>query len=236
MATTGESDGPLGALSGFRAAELPKKVPRQVFVAYSYRLYPQADYRKVYRSLAKAFDIRFIFADEKITTLHILEKIQRYIVESQFGIYDISGWNPNVTLELGLALGLSERAYIAIDPARTSIDDVPSDLRGIDRIQYASYTELEDKLSILLAQELPVSKTHDAENQLIELRHQVLSQVAHHDAGLRIGDIATALGVSTDLARLVVRPLVGNGLRTEGQRRGMRYFLDPTALDAGEHS
>ena len=214
---------PTAPSGSYRAASLPKKNERQIFVAYPYRLYPKADYRRVFRSLAEAFGVTFVFADEKITHLHILEKIQNYITESAFGIYDISGWNPNVTLELGLALGLGEPAYIAIDPNKTDVNEVPADLRGIDRIQYASYAELEDSLGTLIAQELPVPKTHDAENQLVELRTQALD-ITSADTGLKMPDLAKALGVSTALAQVVVRPLVGKGLRTEGQKRGTKYF------------
>ena len=80
------------------------KKPRQVFVAYSYRLYDPRDYRRAFETVGKAFAVDFIFADEKISSLHILQKIANLIRESQFGVYDITGWNPNVTLELGLAL------------------------------------------------------------------------------------------------------------------------------------
>ena len=62
---------------------------RQIFVAYSYRLYPSADYRRVYRGLETAFGVKFIFADEKISNLHILQKIVNYIRESKFGIRHI---------------------------------------------------------------------------------------------------------------------------------------------------
>ncbi|WP_380167747.1 hypothetical protein [Jannaschia sp. R86511] len=216
---------PRGSASsgGFKAVALSKKQPRQVFVAYPYRAYPAADYRRVYTNLSRAFQVKFVFADEQITTLHILDKIQGYIEESQFGIYDISGWNANVTLELGLALGRGERAYIAIDPSKTDSQQVPSDLQGIDRLQYGSYHELENVLTTLLGQELPIPRTHEAENQIVDLRRQVLNVTSPVD-GLKIGDIATALGISTSLAQVVVRPLVGDTLRTEGQRRGMRYF------------
>jgi len=148
----------------------PSKRPRQIFVAYPYNLYPKEDYRPVFKGLEKPFNATFVFADEKITTLHILQKIADSIRSSAFGVYDISGWNPNVTLELGLALGLNERPFIAYDPSKTPIEEVPSDLRGLDRMQYASYAELGAKLETLLAQEMPVPRTHDAENQLLQLR------------------------------------------------------------------
>ncbi len=209
----------------FRASEFPDpaKKPRQVFVAYPYGLYPKADYRRVYASVGKAFDVEFVFADERITSLHILQKIREYIRASRFGIYDISGWNPNVTLELGLAFGLSERTFIAIDPTKTAVNEVPSDLRGLDRIQYTSYAELEEKLGALIAQELPVPVKHDVENQLQELRTKCVDVVAGSD-GLKIGDIARLLGVSVDMAKLVIRPLVGHELKSLGVKKGTRYY------------
>lgn len=203
----------------------PARKPKQVFVAYSYKLYPKADYRKVFQELASAFQVQFVFADEKITNLHILQKIANYIRESRFGIYDISGWNPNVTLELGLAFGLSERAFIAIDPSKTDVSEVPADLRGIDRIQYGSYSELQAGVERLLVQEFPVQPTHDVENQLSQLREQTVRIISDSE-GLKTPDIAKLLGVSVDMAKVVIRPLVGKELRIEGVKRGARYFLN----------
>src|SRR5262245_42430613 len=131
------------------------KTARQVFVAYSYRDIDRRDYRRSFERAARDFKIKFVFADEKITSLHILQKIANYIRESEFGIYDISAWNPNVTLELGLALGMGERAFIALNPTTTDMKDVPSDLKGVDRLQYTTFSTLEEELERLLAQTLP---------------------------------------------------------------------------------
>jgi predicted nucleotide-binding protein len=207
------------------ALPAPAKKPRQVFVAYPYKI-PEADYRKVFRTLGKAFQVEFVFADEKITNLHILQKISTYIRESRFGIYDSSYWNPNVALELGLAFGLNERAFIVYDPNKIDKDEVPSDLRGIDRIQYKSFAELEAGITRLLGQELPVQPTHDMQNQLVGLREQAL-RVIREAEGLKIGDIARVLGINVDLAKLIVRPMVGLQLETKGETRGKRYFARP---------
>lgn len=203
----------------------PARKPRQIFVAYSYKLYPKADYRRVFNDLKGAFQVDFVFADEKITNLHILQKIANYIRESRFGLYDISGWNPNVTLELGLAFGLTEKAYIAIDPSKTDVDEVPADLRGLDRIQYGSYAELSTGVEKLLLQEFPLEPTHDVENQLRQLRDQAVSVIGESE-GLKISDIAKLLGVSVDMAKVIVRPLIGDKLRIEGIKRGARYYLN----------
>jgi predicted nucleotide-binding protein len=202
----------------------PTRNPRQVFVAYSYRLYDKADYRKVYTELEKAFNVKFVFADEKITNLHILQKIVDFIRSSRFGIYDISGWNPNVTLELGLAFGLNEKAYIAIDPSKTPIDEVPADLRGIDRIQYNSFTSLGEGIGRLLAQEVPVQPTHEVENQLTSLRAQA-KKLVEQSEGLRVVDIAKLLGVSVDMAKVVVGPMIGTDFDVRGKTRAARYYI-----------
>jgi hypothetical protein len=201
----------------------PTRNPRQVFVAYPYTLYPTADYRRPFKDLAKAFDVNFVFADEKITTLHILQKIADYIRSSRCGIYDISGWNANVTLELGLAYGLNEKAYILSNPKQHSAGEVPADLRGLDRLQYSSFAELQGSVEKVLNQEFPITPTHRVEDQLATLRDQAIN-VVRESEGLKIADIASLLGVSTDVAKVVVHPLVGTHLRTEGSRRGTRYF------------
>lgn len=123
---------------------------RRVFVAYPYGLHPRDEYRALFKSLERLFDVDFSFADERITSLHILRKIEDSIRSSTFGIYDITGWNANVTLELGLALGLTQKVYIAINPGTGSRGEAPSDLRGIDRIQFSCLGELRRNLHALL--------------------------------------------------------------------------------------
>lgn len=203
------------------ATTLPTgKKPRQVFVAYSYKLYSTPDYRAVYARVGKALGVEFVFADEKITNLHILQKIANFIRESQFAVYDISGWNPNVTLEFGLSLGYGEKAYIAIDPTKTPVEDVPADLRGLDRLQYNSFSELEAGLARLIGQEFPPEKKADP---IAELREQVL-QMLEQTPGLSRSDVATALGISPELASLVLGQMVGTELDAKGEKRGRRYY------------
>jgi predicted nucleotide-binding protein len=202
----------------------PTRNPRQVFVAYPYTIYDKADYRRPFNDLAKAFNVVFVFADEKITTLHILQKIADYIRSSRFGIYDISAWNANVTLELGLAYGLNEKAYIISNPKQHQASEVPADLRGIDRIQYTSFAELQSGLEKILTQEFPIQPTHDVENQLTTLRNLAVDVIQANHEGLKITDIADLLGVTIDVAKVVVYPLVGKELRTEGVKKGTRYF------------
>jgi len=205
-------------------AEAPPST-KQVFVAYSYRTYPKADYRRVFSELEKTYDVQFVFADEKITNMHIMTKIISYIRSSDFSLFDISGWNPNVTLELGWAMASVPAGwYICFDPTKTAMEEVPSDLRGIDRIQYGSYVELQTKLSALLEQRYPKRKAGGIDSFLDEQRQHVLENLGKQP-GLSMKALAQLLGVETGVAQLVMQPLVGKKVETTGRRRGMKYYL-----------
>lgn len=199
------------------------KNPRQVFVAYSYRLYDKRDYRKPFEEIGKAFNVDFIFADEKISSLHILQKIANQIKESEFGIYDITGWNPNVTLELGLALGMSEKVFVALNPDKTEMDDLPSDLKGIDRLQYSSHSQFQDELERLISQELPPPRDPEAEDFLLNLQNKVVDYV-NKAPGMTVTSIAKAVGVNKELAKLAVQNEVGDRLELRGKTRGAKYY------------
>jgi hypothetical protein len=58
-----------------------------------------------------------------------------------FSIFDLSDWNPNGALELGLAQGLKKKPgktyYIVLNTRRS--DNVPSDIQGVHRLEYTSY-------------------------------------------------------------------------------------------------
>jgi len=200
------------------------KKPRQVFVAYSYRHYDKRDYRGSFLAVGKAFNIDFIFADEKITSLHILQKIANYIKESQFGIYDITAWNPNVTLELGLALGMGERVFISLNPDETELTDVPSDLKGVDRVQYKSFSSLQDELERLISQVLPPPKDEEAENFLSTLQDKVFAVVSK-TPNIGIAAISKAIGVNMELAKIAVRNELGVRLDSSGYTKGTKYFV-----------
>lgn len=210
--------------SALSSPTTPKLLTKQVFVAYSYRLYPKDDYRKVYKELAHKYDVTFIFADEKITNMHIMKKIETLIRGADFSIFDISGWNPNVTLELGYAMAIGDNWYIAIDPSKTVINEVPSDLRGLDRIQYSSYTELGTSLTVLMEQWYPLRKPASITEFIDERKAQVI-ELLRRSPGQTMGTIKTVLGVSTDVAQLVVRAMIGAEVETRGTHKGKRYYL-----------
>jgi hypothetical protein len=120
---------------------------------------------------------------------------------------------------------LNDQWYIALDPSKTEANEVPSDLRGLDRIQYTSYSELKEKIQAVMAQRYPKRPESTIEAYLDQQRSQVVT-LLRSDPGLRINAIADVLGVDVQVAKLIVRPLLEAGtLRTQGSRKGTKYYV-----------
>ena len=203
---------------------------QQVFVAYPYNIYPGADYRRVYQGVGREFGVQFVFADEQISNEHIMAKILRDIRGSDFSVFDISGWNPNVTLELGMAFSLDAPHYICYNPAHNSHKDVPSNLRGFSRIQYDSMSKLENGLVKLLDQQYP-RRRKSLEEHAAQM-HGAVSELlkAAGDKGLSAADISEALQCSNRMARVIVEEMMEGGRASStGKGRGMRYVIKRAA-------
>jgi hypothetical protein len=94
---------------------------------------------KIYKNLRAALDrlpIEFVFADSSIKTQHVVERVRRGITRTDYSLFDITGWNANVTLEVGLAEGLNKDYYILFHPGRGSRREPPADLKGLQRLEY----------------------------------------------------------------------------------------------------
>lgn len=80
-----------------------------------------------------------VFADDTIHSDQLLKRAEDDIKKSDLVLIDITGWNANVSLELGLAHGLGYD-YIILRNTKDAIKDVYADLKGIQRIDYSKGT------------------------------------------------------------------------------------------------
>jgi hypothetical protein len=94
-----------------------------------------------FRGIFKDLPFKVIYGNTDIQTKHLLNIMKSNIGKSDFSVFDLSDWNPNVALELGLAEGLKRKPqknyYIVLNTRRSR--EVPSDVRGIQRLEYTSY-------------------------------------------------------------------------------------------------
>lgn len=138
-------------------AKAPFKHP-SVFVACPYT--PVARFR-TFRDALNRVPLEFHYADSAIRTAHVLERIRRGIVQCDYCLFDITDWNANVTLELGLAEGLNKDYYILYKRGRGKKAQPPSDIQGLQRMQYETIDGFDDKcLTYQLNHQLVRKLTH----------------------------------------------------------------------------
>jgi len=197
-------------------------VERHIFVAYPWTLYDdRIAYKQAYTRMEKALNVKFLFAEERVSTGTVLEKIISMIESAAFGIYDVSAWNANVTLEYGVARGLGAQAYIAFNPDKTDLGDVPTDVRGYDRLQYKSLDELAKAVEDLVVQELGTGGETPID-PLENDRSSLLNTIAENP-GKTARQLAELSGQRLDYVQLLLRRSPAD-LATKGQTRGTRYF------------
>ena len=115
-----------------------------------------ADFKKA----LELVPVQFVYAETSIRSKHILDRIKGYIERADYSLFDITGWNPNVALELGLACGLGKDYYILFRPGRKRQADAPADLKGLQRFQFTQLRGfapgcLEQQLNEHLVRRLP---------------------------------------------------------------------------------
>jgi hypothetical protein len=81
-----------------------------------------------------------LYANTSLHSRHLLETIRKLIIQADFSLFDLSGWNANVALELGLAHGVGRKPYYILSDASMS-NDVPSDIKGLQRIDYLGLSD-----------------------------------------------------------------------------------------------
>lgn len=144
-----------------RMARVRTRMP-VVFVGHPFgHKFPKRKFRQIFKELP--FSV--VYGNTDIQTIHLLSIMKSNISKADFSIFDLSNWNPNVSLELGLAEGLKRTAlkpyYILLNTRRSK--EVPSDIRGLQRLEYTSYdfkkdVGLGDQLIQILAKEYWIKK------------------------------------------------------------------------------
>lgn len=133
--------------TGARGCPLhPPEKKNRVFIAMPFG----DDYRDSYEYGVKIvldqLGIEYYRADGEVSNKDIMCKICCELQSCGKVIANISGLNPNVMLELGLAYGLGKKVIILKDKKTSSI----SDLGSIEYIEYAHAGELQQKLPLVL--------------------------------------------------------------------------------------
>jgi len=120
----------------------PAEKKGKVFVAMPFSDEYIDSYKYGIKLILDRLGIDHYKADEEINNKDMMCKICKEIQTCGVFIANISGLNPNVMLELGLAYGLGKKVIIVKDKKTTAI----SDIGGIEYIEYSHAGELQTKL------------------------------------------------------------------------------------------
>lgn len=204
-----------------------------VFVACPYVPPPLEGYRDVFRHLEQEMPtVKFVFADEHIDSDVILQRIDELISVADLTICDITGWNSNVALELGLALGKKRKVQIIFRERKKPLfsfgsqkhDEVPVDIRGHGRINYTDKASLREMLKKRLEQEF---KTVGPELAARAYAIQCASvhALVMREPGLKIFEIASRLGMETGQLVGPLKELIDDGkLEKRGKTVATAYY------------
>ena len=120
----------------------PQLKPKKVFIAMPFNPEYKDSYEYGIKIALEQSGIEHYKADNEISNKDIMCKVCEQIQSCGKVIANISGLNPNVMLELGLAYGLGKDVIVIKDKKTTTI----SDLGSIEYIEYEHAGELQQKL------------------------------------------------------------------------------------------
>lgn len=138
--------------------------PQQVFVGCPFSRSIRKNYDRLKVELERECPVHIVLADTQAisSTDYLLEHITELISESSGCVFDATGGNANVSLEVGIAHTLPAEFILTMStrkprkpkrPAPASsaraheVRPIISDLQGRNRIEYKTYASLKDQLT-----------------------------------------------------------------------------------------
>ncbi len=115
----------------------------KLFIAYPYQ-FNEHGYREALSSEFAGTDVTLTYADERLANDHVLYKIRDMMAEADACMFDISGNNPNVMLELGIALGEDHPGFVAVNAV--DVGAIGADVVGWDQLRYKTFADLAKQL------------------------------------------------------------------------------------------
>jgi len=213
-----------------------------VFMGYPFNPpLPRDDYGAVVVELQDELPVRFWYFLDEVTTDEMMRKIWRAVLRADLAVFDITGGNPNVAFELGLAVAINKRCMTVLkaggaNPLGTA------DLGYAERIEYSSAATLKDRLLAFTKAQCSALRTLSGVSYDL---HSSAGNMTRQDLYERILKVVSRVFRSKHITKSQASRLIGSdqlasavlqGLRrkeilqVEGERRGARWvFTDKWA-------
>jgi hypothetical protein len=194
------------------------------FVMMAFRPETGQLYRSLIRPAVERFGLTSLRADEIAAPGSITEQIRVAIQQSRLCVADVSGRNPNVLYEVGIAHTLGKPTVLLTQ----SLDDVPFDLRVIRHIQYrldaleAARASLESSIQHILG-----------EDRLDEAERLLLAGM--YRAAVAILGILLEHNLRRLLERCAVPSMRGSPQTHLGLAQSLRILRDAGLVEASDY-
>src|SRR5215475_3516513 len=133
--------------------------PRYCFVAMPFRAELNYFYLYVKRHLEESYGLRVERGDANVLTKPLMDKVREQILRADLVIGDVTGGNPNVFYEIGLAHAVGKPVLFLTQDAP---ENAPVDIRQFEFIRYdlAQHNEFLAKLDNAITSAF-VKQTHN---------------------------------------------------------------------------
>lgn len=206
----------------------------KVFLGFPY------SFGKVYRDhVASAIGkvgLDPVVADDTYTGQHIWQNVTEILEDDEVvvALFDITGLNPNVLIEVGFSYGLIHPTVLLLNPAKhfellgiqqSNIPlPIPEDLAGIQRIHYNSVEELQEILPPYLRQITDeflgdVEKFRAEVRQFLGRERKATTDIWHHV------NAARGLDLSYQTARNWLQEMVFEGILDKQTGKPAYYWV-----------
>ena len=205
----------------------------RVFFAFPHRFDEEhPNYRVALKQACQDQKHEAVFASAVPASGHVLQHVHECIDSCEAAFFDITGLNPSVLVEFGLAYAAGKSAFVLLNEeehvkagrinwGRQSYEplEIPADLTGIIRTHYKSTFDLRQSLNKTLEQYYP------SKPEVLPLASTVLKHLARFGP-LPMVKIASDVDSQYETVRPVVLALVAtHQIETTGAGRWTKYGL-----------
>jgi len=209
-------------LTGGRCSHYPIKIePNLFFISEPYNK-ERKPREKAIKEAIKGYP--HIIADHKAMNIALTCKVCQQIQSAQFGIVDITGFNENVLIELGMLYGFNKPVVILVKHSEKTKINVPSNIIGIEQIRYKDFDDLTKKLRNLLTSLFELWKKKG--EYLVNLKPILEAQIIQLELAIETKNLLDAKFEGTILDFKIIDniaiAIVDKGI-SQGVRKGMLF-------------
>ena len=218
----------------------------QVFIGCPFLTAIRRNYDKLKAELEQETPLNVVLADTTAVTStdYLLEHITGLIRESAACVFDVTGGNPNVSLEVGVAHALPADFLLALYTRKPrsqrdaeqalqregEVKPIIADLQGRNRIEYKTYRALKKQLLVRYLDRLPYLKRWNdfkrRHSSLVKSALQVFTEIRASGRTVRPRVIAMLDGTGIGADDLL-KPLSDAKLLTVKRGRAGGVYYPP---------